>query len=42
MFLFRGLSMTLDGDRVIEVSRPLFDGSYAFKRRAQVLGHEAT
>jgi hypothetical protein len=34
--------MTLDGDRVIEVSRPLFDGLYAFRQPTQMLGREAT
>jgi hypothetical protein len=38
--LIRGLSMTLDDDRVLEVTQPLFDGLYAFKQRALMLGHE--
>ncbi len=38
--LVRGLSMTLDDDHVLEISRPLFDGLYAFKQRAQMLGRE--
>lgn len=38
--LIRGLSMTLDDNRVLEVSGPLFDGLYAFKQRAQMLGRE--
>jgi len=38
--LIRGLSMSLDDDRVLDVSRPLFDGLYAFKQRAQMLGRE--
>ncbi|MBF6606572.1 MAG: chromate resistance protein [Chloroflexi bacterium] len=38
--LIRGLSMTLDDERLLEVSGPLFDGLYAFKQRAQVLGRE--
>ncbi len=38
--LIRGLSMTLDDERLLEVSEPLFDGLYAFKQRAQLLGRE--
>jgi len=38
--LIRGLSMTLDDGAVLEVTGPLFDGLYAFKQRAQVLGRE--
>ncbi len=38
--LIRGLSMTLDDERVIEIAGPLFDGLYAFKQRAQMLGRE--
>jgi hypothetical protein len=38
--LLRGLSMTLDDERVLETSGPLFDGLYAFKQRAQMLGRE--
>ena len=38
--LIRGLSITLDDARVLEVTRPLFDGLYAFKQRAQMLGRE--
>jgi hypothetical protein len=38
--LIRGLSMTLDDERLLEVTGPLFDGLYAFKQRAQMLGHE--
>lgn len=38
--LLRGLSMTLADDRLLEVSGPLFDGLYAFKQRAQMLGRE--
>jgi hypothetical protein len=38
--LVRGLSMTLDDDQLLEVSGPLFDGLYAFKQRAQMLGRE--
>ena len=38
--LIRGLSMTLDDGDVLEVTGPLFDGLYAFKQRAQMLGRE--
>jgi hypothetical protein len=38
--LIRGLSMTRDDDAVLELTRPLFDGLYAFKQRAQMLGRE--
>jgi len=38
--LVRGLSMTLDDDSVIQASRPLLDGLYAFKQRAHMLGRE--
>ncbi len=38
--LIRGLSMTVDDDRLIEISGPMFDGLYAFKQRAQMLGRE--
>lgn len=38
--LVRGLSMTLDDEGVLAVTGPLFDGLYAFKQRARMLGHE--
>ena len=38
--LIRGLSMTLGDERLLEVSDPLFDGLYAFKQRALMLGRE--
>lgn len=38
--LIRGLSMTLDDDRLLEITGPLFDGLYAFKQRALTLGRE--
>jgi hypothetical protein len=38
--LIRGLSMTLDDRALLEIGGPLFDGLYAFKQRAQMLGHE--
>ena len=40
--LVRGLSMTLDDLGVLEVTGPLFDGLYAFKQRALMLGREPT
>jgi hypothetical protein len=36
----RGLSLTVDDYRLLEITHPLFDGLYAFKQRAQMLGHE--
>ena len=38
--MIRGLSMTLDDEGVIEVTGPLFDGLYAYKQRAQMLGRD--
>jgi hypothetical protein len=38
--VLRGLSMTLDDQRVLEVSGPLFDGLYEYYRRALLLGRE--
>jgi hypothetical protein len=38
--IIRGLSMTLDDPAVVEAARPLFDGLYAFKQRAQMLGRQ--
>lgn len=38
--LIRGLSMTLDDPQVLEITGPLFDGLYAFKQRALMLGRE--
>jgi hypothetical protein len=38
--LVRGLSMTLDDEALLQVSGPLFDGLYAFKQRARMLGRE--
>jgi hypothetical protein len=38
--IIRGLSMTLDDDAVLEITGPLFDGLYAFKQRAQMLGRD--
>jgi hypothetical protein len=36
----RSLSMTLDDQRVLEVSGPLFNGLYEYYRRALLLGRE--
>ncbi len=38
--LIRGLSMTLEDEPLIAVTGPLFDGLYAFKQRALMLGRE--
>jgi hypothetical protein len=38
--IVRGLSMTLDDDELLRISGPLFDGLYAFKQRARMLGRE--
>jgi len=38
--LVRGLSMTVDDARLLEITGPVFDGLYAFKQRAQMLGRE--
>ena len=36
----RGLSMVLDDERMLDVTKPLFDGLYEFCRRAVLIGHE--
>jgi len=36
----RGLSMVADDDRVLELTGPLFDGTYEFFRRRLLLGKE--
>ena len=36
----RGLSMVVDDSRLLEVTAPLFDGLYEFRKRALLLGHE--
>jgi hypothetical protein len=36
----RGLSMVVDDDRLLELTGPLFDGLYEFRRRALMLGRE--
>jgi hypothetical protein len=38
--LVRGLSITRDDQGVLDVTGPLFDGLYAFKQRALMLGRE--
>jgi hypothetical protein len=36
----RGLSMVVDDSRLLEVTSPLFDGLYEFRKRALLLGRE--
>ncbi|MER6006199.1 chromate resistance protein ChrB domain-containing protein [Nonomuraea angiospora] len=38
--ILRGLSMTCDDRRVLELTGPLFDGLYEFYRRSMLLGRE--
>jgi hypothetical protein len=38
--LLRGLSMTCDDERVLELTGPLFDGLYEYHRRGMLLGRE--
>lgn len=38
--ILRGLSMTCDDERVLELTRPLFDGLYEYHRRGMLLGRE--
>ncbi len=38
--LLRGLSMTCDDQRVLELTGPLFDGLYEYHRRGMLLGRE--
>jgi hypothetical protein len=38
--VLRGLSMTCEDDRVLELTGPIFDGLYEYFRRALLLGHE--
>ena len=40
VLISRGLSMTLGDEALLEVTGPLFDGLYALKQRAQMLGRE--
>jgi hypothetical protein len=36
----RGLSMIKPDDEILELTRPLFDGLYEYRRRATLLGRE--
>jgi hypothetical protein len=36
----RGLSMVVDDERLLELTGPLFDGLYEFRKRALLLGRE--
>ena len=36
----RGLSMVVDDERLLELTGPLFDGLYEFRKRALMLGRE--
>jgi hypothetical protein len=36
----RGLSMIVDDERLLELTGPLFDGLYEFRKRALMLGRE--
>jgi hypothetical protein len=38
--LLRGLSLTNDDERMLELTAPLFDGLYEFKKRALLVGRE--
>ena len=38
--LLRGLSLTVDDETMLELTGPLFDGLYEFKKRALLLGRE--
>jgi len=38
--VLRGLSMTCDDDRVLELATPIFDGLYEYYRQAALLGRE--
>jgi len=38
--LLRGLSLTVDDETMLELTAPLFDGLYEFKKRALLLGRE--
>ena len=38
--LLRGLSLTNGDERMLELTAPLFDGLYEFKKRALLLGRE--
>ena len=36
----RGLSMVIDDPHLLDVTHPLFDGLYEFRKRALLLGRE--
>ncbi|QPP05339.1 chromate resistance protein [Streptomyces bathyalis] len=38
--VLRGLSMTCDDNRILELSGPMFDGLYEYYRRATLMGRE--
>ena len=38
--ILRGMSMTCDDQRIIELTGPIFDGLYEYHRRAMLLGRE--
>jgi hypothetical protein len=38
--VLRGLSMTCDDPRVLELTGPMFDGLYEYYRRGTLIGHE--
>ena len=38
--VLRGLSMVCDDERVLDLTRPIFDGLYEYHRRAMLLGRE--
>ena len=38
--ILRGLSMTCDDARILELTAPMFDGLYEYFRRAMLLGRE--
>lgn len=38
--IVRGLSLVVDDHQLLEVTEPLFDGLYEFRRRATLLGRE--
>ncbi len=38
--LVRGLSLVTDDERLLELTGPLFDGLYEYRRRATLLGRE--
>ena len=38
--LIRGLSMVVDDDQVLAITRPVFDGLYEYRHRATLLGRE--